>query len=167
MSALTARWRQDLLASWRAAGRRTKFAEAGAVLVAAAALVTGLVEFPSAFHELQSRAAANAALAPELRPLEGARGVDISSPFMLAASALIPRNETFVVATGPNIQVSTPITLTALAPFMQTWLLPRRAADPKDAQWLLCYGCDLGQWGRRLDVKYNDGTGAVIARIQP
>jgi hypothetical protein len=165
MAALNARWRQDVLASWRAADRRTRAAEAGAVLVVAAALVCGLVEFPSAFRELQGRASANAAQPAELRPLAGARGVDISSPFMLAAAAVIPEDGTFVVVTGPHISVSTPITLTALAPFMQTWLLPRRAVDSKSAQWLLCYGCDLSQWGGKLDEKYNDGTGAVIARI--
>lgn len=145
--------------------RRTKIAEAGAVLVVAAALACGVIEFPSAFHDLQDRAAANAAQPGELRPLAGARGVDISSPFMLEANALIPKGETFVVQTGPHVQVSTPITLTALEPFMQTWLLPRRMADAKSAQWLLCYGCDLGQWRRQLDIKYNDGSGIVIARI--
>ena len=157
--------RSAALTAWRSSDDRTRTAEAGAVLVAAAALACGLIEFPSAFHELQRRAAANAALPAELRPLAGARGVDISSPFMLAARDLIPEGETFVVETGPNIQVSTPITLTALPPYMQTWLLPRRAADAATARWLLCYGCDLGAWGKRLDVKYNDGTGAVIARI--
>jgi hypothetical protein len=154
-----------ILSSWRKGDRRTKLAEAGAALVLAAAVVCGLIEFPSAFHALQSRAAANAAQPAELRPLAGARGVDISSPFMQAADALIPAGQTFVVATGPHVQVSTPITLTALAPFVQTWLLPRRETDAKSAQWLLCYGCDLGRWGRRLDVKYNDGSGIVIARI--
>ena len=139
--------------------------ERAPTLVVAAAVACGLIEFPSAFRNLQNRAEANAALPVELRPLAGARGVDISSPFMLAARDLIPEHETFVVATGPHIQVSTPITLTALPPFMQTWLLPRRAADAASAQWLLCYGCDLAPWGKRLDVKYNDGTGAVIARI--
>ena len=157
--------RSGALAAWRASDGRTRTTEAGAVLVVAAALVCGLVEFPSAFRELQSRSSANAALPAELRPLAGARGVDISSPFMLAARDLVPEGQTFVVVTGPHIQISTPITLTALPPFMQTWLLPRRAADEKTAQWLLCYGCDLSQWGKRLDVKYDDGTGAVIARI--
>jgi len=154
-----------ILASWRTADRRTKLAEAGAALVLAAALACGLIEFPAAFRDLQTRAAANATQPADYRPLTGARGVDISSPFMLAADSLIPVGETFVVETGSHVQVSTPITLTALAPFMQTWLLPRRAVDAKSAQWLLCYGCDLGQWGRRLDVKYNDGSGIVIARV--
>jgi hypothetical protein len=135
------------------------------VLVLAAAVAVGLIEFPSAFRELQGRAAGNAAQPAEFRPLAGALGIDISRTFMLAAQALLPEDESFVVQTGPHIQVSTPITISALPAFMQTWLLPRRAVDATQAQWLLCYGCDLAPWRGKLDVKFDDGTGAVIGRI--
>ena len=153
------------LAAWRGYDTRRKVAEGGGALVLAAALAAGVVEFPSAFRTMQSRAADNAAQAPELRPLAGALGIDISRQFMLAADALVPQHESFVVQTGPNIGVSTPVTIPAVPAFMQTLMLPRRETDADTADWLLCYGCDLGPWKGRLKVEFDDGTGAVIARI--
>ena len=97
-----------------------------------------------------------------------AYGVDISREFLDAALRLLPRDATYAVVTGPNVQVSTPITLSALAPYAQSLLLPRRqrAFFDADTEYVLCYGCDLGQQqgGGPIQVLWNGEPGLAIAR---
>ncbi len=102
------------------------------------------------------------------RPLAGARSVDIDRTFLHQAKALIPANATFAVVTGPQVQVSTPLTLQALPAYAQFWLLPRRKTDLATAQWLLCFGCDPAKFGPRLKVVWHGEEGSIlIGRLGP
>lgn len=151
--------------SWRGAGKRESLLGLAAALIVAGAVGVSVVEYPSALGSLHHRAAVNASQSQVDRLLAGAHSIDISRDFLRAARDLIPRNETFAVATGPNVAVSTPITLSGLPSYAQFWLLPRREESVDTAEWLLCYGCDPGPLRERLKTAWSDGHGLSIARI--
>jgi hypothetical protein len=97
-----------------------------------------------------------------------AYGVDISREFLSAALRLLPPDATYAVVTGPNVQVSTPITLSALAPYAQSLLLPRRQRPffDSETEYVLCYGCDLAEQeaGGPIQVLWDGEPGLAIAR---
>lgn len=139
-----------------------------AVTLVALTLLLVVVQAVPGFDRVHDAAARNEGFTPEERRLVSAYGVDISRTFLLEALRLLPPDATYAVATGPNVQVSTPITLTALAPYAQSLLLPRRqlAFFTKDAEYLLCYGCDLGEQQATgpVELLWNGEAGLVIAR---
>lgn len=135
-----------------------------AAAVVACAAVLALAEYPRAIGKLSDRAVP---AAPTDRLLADALAVDISRRYLLAARELVRPGDTFLAETGPNVNVSTPVTLDAFVPYVRFLLLPRRQADDAgSANWLLCYGCDLAPWKGRLDVRWNAEPGLVIARIR-
>jgi len=141
---------------------------AGAVAVVALALLLVIVQAVPGLGRVHDAAARNEGLAPYERSIVSAYGLDISRNFLRAARRLLPPDATYAVATGDGVQVSTPITLSAVAPYAQSLLLPRRQLPffTADAQYLLCYGCDLTeqQKGGAVRVLWNGEPGLVIAR---
>ena len=139
-----------------------------AATLAAATLLLVVVQVVPGFERVHDAAARNEGLTPQERQLVSAYGVDISRRFLAAALRLLPRDAEYAVVTGPNVEVSTPITLSALAPYAQSLLLPRRQSAFFDAEtdYLLCYGCDLAaqQASGPLDVLWDGEPGLVIAR---
>jgi hypothetical protein len=139
-----------------------------AVTLVALTLLLVVVQVVPGFDRVHDAAARNEGFTPQERQLVSAYGVDISREFLAAALRLLPRDATYAVVTGPNVQVSTPITLSALPPYAQSLLLPRRrhAFFDADTEYLLCYGCDLGQQegAGPLEVLWDGEPGLVIAR---
>jgi hypothetical protein len=144
--------------------------------LAAAALVGALLlmvatEVKNGFVRVTDAAARNEAFTPSERQLVSAYGLDISRDFLAAAISLLPRDATYAVVTGPNVQISTPLTLSAVAPYAQSLLLPRRQRPFFDAEteYLLCYGCDVDaqQGAGPIETIWDDGQGTSIARRTP
>jgi hypothetical protein len=141
---------------------------AGAAALVVATLVLVVAQLVPGFRRVHDAAARNEGFTPQHRAIVSAYGLDISRSFLVAATRLLPRDATYAVVTGPNVQVSTPITLSALPPYAQTLLLPRRQLPffTADAQYVLCYGCVLAeqQRGGPLSVLWNAEPGLLIAR---
>lgn len=136
--------------------------------IAGAAVLAVATQARAGFDRVHEAAARNEGFTPQERRLVSAYGVDISRSFLAAALRLLPRDATYAVVTGPNVEVSTPITLTALAPYAQSLLLPRRQNPFFDAntEYVLCYGCDFAaqQASGPLQVLWDGEPGLAIAR---
>jgi hypothetical protein len=132
-----------------------------AAVVVACALAVAAVEYTDAFRAVNNRAAHNAGQSERDRSLEIARTLGIAPQFVAAALRL-PDDATYAVATGPRAPAGSPLIPSALAGYLENLLLPRiRSRD--DAEWLLCYGCELPPDG--LGITWRD-DGMVVARFQ-
>lgn len=139
--------------------------------LAAAALVAvtlgfAVVEFPGTIRRLENRSDANAALTRSDRLIAAAYALDFSRDFVEEAAALLPRDASYVVETGPNAGDTSGVVLNAIQPFLENWLLPRRLdrGDPHTAGWLLCYGCDLSRFPEAR-VVWRADPGLAIAQL--
>src|SRR5205085_3527570 len=100
------------------------------------------------------------------RKLAASHGLDRN--FLLQARELLPAHSSYAVVTGSKLTITDPTEASALLPFTAYWLLPRRqVADPKQAQWILSYGGDLGslrlQYARTVQIS----PGLAIAEVKP
>jgi hypothetical protein len=136
-----------------------------ATLVVVVATVNAVVYLPATFRSIDGKLRDNGTTALGDRELAGAHGVDISRTYLVAAKRLLPRSARYAVLTGPEVHVSTPITLVSVPTYSRFWLLPRRQVPLPEAGWLLCFGCDESRLGVRLDVRYREGEHLLIARI--
>jgi hypothetical protein len=152
----------QLWSARRLLGRRELAVRVGAGLILACAIVVLLIELPGRVDSLSKQADSPKPLVE--RSMYAAYSIDIDRGFLLAARQLLPRNATFLVETGPNTGISTPVTLTGLPSYASYFLLPRRQILEDTADWLLCYGCDLGRWKSSFTTVWDAGNGLVIAR---
>ena len=138
-----------------------------AVGALAVATSTALWHFPGAFLTV-SRDAGDLRSASALeRELMGARGFDVDTRVFVEARRLIPEDATYAVLTGPDVQVSTPTTLPAVAPFAAYWLLPRRQLPfPSEADWVVSYGGDIRTLGLEYARVVEVASGIAVAEIR-
>lgn len=138
-----------------------------ALLALAALLAAALWQAPDAFRQVSGAADRLAAETPLERSLSGALATDVDRSFLVAARSLVPPGATYAVVTGSGVQVSTPVTLDAVAPFAAYWLLPRRLVrDPKRADWVLSFGGDLRSLGLRYARVVEVSKGLEIAEVR-
>lgn len=135
------------------------------MLVLLVAAVNALVYLPATFRSIDRQLHENGTTPLSERKLAGAHGVDISRTYLVAAKRLLPRSARYAVLTGPEVHVSTPITLVSVPTYSRFWLLPRRQVPLREAGWLLCFGCDASRLSIRLDVRYREGDHLLVARI--
>jgi hypothetical protein len=141
---------------------------AAAVVVAVAATVF-VVRFPTALRAFDHRASVNASRTALERTIAGADLLDIDNTFLAQALSLLPPRAPYAVVrsesrAGAQRLGIVPTTFNALPGYVQFVLLPRRQVEPRDARWLLCYGCDLGKF-RNLEVLWRGDPDLAIARI--
>jgi hypothetical protein len=149
--------------------RRLGPARIGVALVVAVAMGVLVVRFPTAMGAFDRRASFNASRSPVERLIAGADGLDIDNTFLAQALSLLPRRASYAIVRSPSVGDAqrlgiVPTTFNALPGYIQFLLLPRRQVEPRDAQWLLCYGCDLGKFDN-LDVVWRGDPGLAIARF--
>lgn len=145
--------------------RRTHLLAAAAV---AALALLALLHLPSALRKIDGERAELAALAPAERRLVGAYSTDVDRTFLARAKELIPPGARYYVTTGDGVEVSSPTTLAAVAPYLGYWLSPRiQVTDPHGADWIVSYGGDPGSLGVTLGpaVEVSQGLSLVpVAR---
>jgi len=132
----------------------------------AAVAVAGLLfELPRTVDSLGDDAARNASLSFADREIAGGNSILVDQIAAYEARALIPRHDTFRVVTGPNLKETTPLTLQAVSPWLDYFLLPRRQSG--DARWIVCYGCDTERLGGSYHVLWQDDKGISIGNVTP
>ena len=140
-----------------------------AVVVATVAAVA-IVKFADAMHTFDTRADTNAATPLVDRELAGAHATDIDRKFVLAARRLLPKDARYIVETGDNVEVSSPVTLPSVHGYSLFWLLPRRQVRDTDPDghpgYVLCFGCDMAPIRSRVRVMLDNGGGELIARFK-
>ena len=115
-------------------------ARLGVVLCVVVALGYGSVYFVRALDRLGDAARANAALNFDDREFAGGNAVVVANAPLYEARGLIPEDETYRVATGPNVAGATELTEGYIDQYARYFLMPRRPSP--DARWIICYGCD-------------------------
>jgi hypothetical protein len=142
------------------------FGRAAAILVAVAAVVTALVFLPSRIRAVDRQVSEFAALSPDDRVLRAARGTDVDTGIYKLAQRVIPRDAPYYVATGPGVDVSTPVTYPAVGALGQLYLLPRvEVGDPHRARYVISYGGDLHSLDVRIGRVWRYKPGLEIAEV--
>lgn len=132
----------------------------GVVLLAAVSAAAALVSYPSALLDLGREAGNNSRLSYSDREIAGGNSVLGDQVVAYAARALIPPNETYHVAVAPDFPGGTELTVPYVESYLRSFLLPRRPAE--DGRWVICYGCDLSQYGGEANVRWRNDAGVSI-----
>jgi hypothetical protein len=127
------------------------------------AAVAAVWRFPQAVASLERRADENASLSYADREFAGGNGIVIDQKALYQARARIPETEAYRVEVGPRLRTSTPLTEPYIVPYAFYFLLPRLQSN--DANWLLCYGCDLSRYGETARILWRHDAGISIARL--
>lgn len=115
-------------------------------------------------RELGEAATRNSALSFADREIAGGNSVVADQSAVYQARARIPEDDTYRVAVGAGFTGGSELTVPFVDSFYRYFLMPRRPAD--DAPWIVCYGCDLEQYGPRAKVVWKDDQGIAIVRLQ-
>jgi len=150
-------------ATTRASRLPMRLAEGCVVAVVVTSSVVGLAYFAKGLSDLDEGTAANSELSFSDREFGGGNGIVLDQQAAYAAEALIPAHATYRLLTGSGLKEPTSLT----GPFVDSWfryfLMPRRPAD--DARWLICYGCDISQFGGKYTPRWQDDRGISIGRL--
>jgi hypothetical protein len=145
-----------------AAGPTSGVVVVAALSFVAAILASSLAAVPHAVGKLSAAKRQSLAIPVPLRPLAGAFQTDIDRSYLQAAKAYIGAGDTYYFVQGTGVVSGNDASAQSAAPVTQFWLYPRRpVSDPKAAQWLICYGCDLTSWSAKLDVVWEQGPIAI------
>lgn len=150
-------------ATWRSLGLRRGLA----LLLALAAVVVGLVYLPRQIRHADNQIAAFGELSRQDRLLRGARGIDVDTRIYLLARRVIPPGATYYVATGPGVQVSSPVTDEGIGSFGILFLAPRwPVQDIHDAQYVVSYGADLTKLGVPIERTWTGAPGMQVGEVR-
>jgi len=136
----------------------------GVVFLVSVAALAVVVRYPAVLREVGRQATSNSSLSYSDREIAGGNGLVVDQTALYAARALIPEDETYHVAVGSGYEGGTDSTVRFVDSYYRYFLMPRRPAE--DAPWLICYGCDLEQYGSHSEVVWESGEDIAIARIR-
>ena len=129
------------------------------VLMAASAAIRAAITV----DDLGDQAAANSALSYSDREIAGGNAVVVEQEAIYQAAARIAVGESFRVVVGESYEEGGELTATYVESFYRSFLMPRRTAS--DAEWVICYGCDLGSLGGTATVVWRGPEEISIARV--
>jgi hypothetical protein len=135
----------------------------GVAVIVAITAVAMLVSYPALLRDVGSEAAANDALSFSDREIAGGNGVVADQAAVYAARALIPEDESYHIAVGADYEGGTDLTRDHVGGYYRYFLMPRRPAE--SASWIVCYGCDLAEYGAGADVLWQGGSDISIVRV--
>ena len=121
------------------------------------------VRLPGTIADLHDQARSSGELSYADREFAGGNGVVLDQEALYQARARIPRNGTYRVETGERLRTDNDLTAPFIANFATYFLLPRLPDD--DAEWLLCYGCDLSRYGGRARILWQNDDGISVVRL--
>jgi hypothetical protein len=136
----------------------------GVVFLTGVALAAVVVRYPAVLHDIDQSAARNAALSFADRDIAGGNGLVADQTAVYAARGLIPKGDSYHVAVSPDFAAGSDLTVRYVQSYYQYFLLPRRQAET--AQWVVCYGCDLGEYGPGAKVVWRGSDGISILRVR-
>lgn len=137
----------------------------GVVFLVTVAAVAAAVRLPGAVEGRLDAASRNDALSYADREIAGGNGLVLDQMVVYEARGRIPLDEPYHVAVGDGFDAGNDLTVPHVANFFQYFLMPRRPAE--DAPWVICYGCDLAQYGNQAKVVWQNDDGISIVRTRP
>ena len=136
----------------------------GVAFLVAVATLAVVVRYPAVLRELDRDASRNSSLSFADREVAGGNGLVVDQTALYEARARIPEDATYHVAVNAGYEDGSDLTVQYVESYYGYFLMPRRPAD--DAPWLVCYGCELEEYGARAKVVWKDDHGISIARIR-
>ncbi len=136
----------------------------GVVLLVVVATLAVVVRSPATLQDFDRDASTNSSLSFADREIAGGNSVVADQSAVYQARARIPEDGTYRVAVGPEFVGGTDLTVPFVESYYLYFLMPRRPAA--DAPWVICYGCDLEQYGTRAQVVWESGEGIAIVRLE-
>lgn len=142
----------------------------GAIRVAVVFLVgvtlgAVVLEYPSVLRGAGNDASRNSSLSYADREIAGGNGLVADQLAVYEARGRIPEDEAYRVVVDPDYPHGSAETAQYVDSFYRYFLLPRRPAE--DAQWIVCYACDLASYGVGADVVWKGGEDISIVRLKP
>ena len=135
----------------------------GVVFLVVTATVAVLVRYPSLLRELDVGASRNSALSYSDREIAGGNGLVADQTAAYAARAIIPEDDDFNVVVDPGYAAGSDLTVDYVASYYRYFLMPRRLAEA--APWIICYGCDLGEYGSSAKIVWQGSDDISIVRV--
>jgi len=136
----------------------------GVVFLVVVTAVASVTRFPATFNRLSDAAARGSSLSYADREIAGGNGVVDDQAAVYEARARIPPHETYHVAVGEDFEAESDLTVPYVASYFRYFLMPRRPAE--GAPWIVCYGCDLAEYGDDAEVVWQNDDGIAIVRVQ-
>jgi hypothetical protein len=133
------------------------------VFLVGVASVAALYRYVGVLRDSGRDASRNSALSYADREVAGGNGLVADQAAVYEARARIPEDETYRVVVSPDYQGGSDLTVPYVDSYYRYFLVPRRPAE--DAQWLICYGCDLESYGGRAAVVWESSEDISIARL--
>ena len=137
----------------------------GVVFLVAVTLVAAAIGYGRDVRNLGETASHNSALSYADREIAGGNSVLPDQSAAYEARARIRHDETYHVAFGPDYVGGSSLTRPYAESFYLGFLMPRRPAN--DADWVICHGCDLAEYGDRATVVWRGPEGVSIVKVEP
>jgi hypothetical protein len=134
----------------------------GVLFLVVTTAIAAVVAYPGVLGDLGDTAARNSTQSYSDREIAGGNGIVVDQAAVYEAQALIPKDATYHVAVGPGY-VGEELTRDHVASYYRYFLLPRRPAEV--APWVICYGCDLSEYGPDADVLWRGDEDISIVRV--
>lgn len=135
----------------------------GVVVLVLVSTVAGIVSFPTRVRDADRSASSNSALSYADRDVAGGNELVADQAALYEARGRIPEEADYRVVVGTDYTGGTELTRDFVGSFYRYFLMPRRQTE--DAQWIICYGCDLAVYGSRAKVVWEGPEGITIASI--
>ncbi|MCS7007911.1 MAG: hypothetical protein RMM28_09720 [Thermoleophilia bacterium] len=135
------------------------------IFLVAVSLVAVMVELPGVVAERGRAASGNSALSFADREVAGGNDVVPDQSVLYEARARIPLDARYKVVVGSGYQGGSELTAPYVASFFTYFLMPRRPAE--NAEWIVCFGCELGDGLRAGKVVWRGPEDASIVKVAP
>lgn len=135
----------------------------GVVFLVSIALVAVVLSYPELLRVVERDASRNSEISFADREIAGGNGLVVDQGAVYAARGLIPEDATYHVDVSADYQGGSDLTRDHVAGYYTYFLMPRRPAD--DARWIVCYGCDLSEYGPEVEVLWRSAGEISIAKV--
>ena len=143
---------------------RAGAAQLGVVALVATAVIAVLVSYPFVLRDIGDEASISGSLSFSDREIAGGNGIVVDQAVVYAARALIPEDESYHVAVAPDYAGGTDLTRDHVASYFRYFLMPRRPVQ--GAAWIVCYGCDVAEYGDGAEVLWTGDERISIVRVR-
>ncbi len=138
----------------------------GVLLLVATATASVVVGYSRLLRELGDDASRNSALSYADRDIAGGNGLVVDQAVVYAARGLIPSTAPYHVVVGQDYKSKSALTQGHVAGYIRYFLMPRRPVEG-GAAWVVCYGCDLTEYGPDAEVVWREAEEDIsIVRVR-
>lgn len=136
----------------------------GVVFLVAASMIAVVAVYPTRARDADRAASNNSSLSYADRDVAGGNGLVAYQAAVYEARGRIPNDAVYRVLVGDDYTGGSALTPTFVDSFYRYFLMPRRQTE--DARWIICYGCDLAEYGSRAKVVWAGPEQITIVRVE-